>query len=614
MPAILILLLPGEAAARYNVSGVVEFSYRNYETEIGSDKISDNYFTQTYRANIGSFLWDPRFAVFNGGIGYNLISNGNGSDSRNLSYNLSTSFFPGMKISWDLFGTKDTNRVESNINIAGYETTTTSYGGTLRLNLNTGGRRGNNNNRYYNRYNNFNNNRGWSRIPLPDITLSRVHHESESLNTVNPLNETRDDTKASIQYRRNSRFTLVIDGGLEEYRNMKDNSSYDTSTASLSSDIQVSRDAELKLNGRLTDRTTTNIAGYDASRTSSNYSVALNFEEKEGVASFYRYDFSRSQIPGNDFESQRVQAQISYRFDEDLNFNTGVNYGVSDYTTTTAGGQEVKSTLETGGIQAGAAYHKLYTPGFLGPFGFNTDYGLNAGFSKLSGNAIAQEEGSGWYYANSVGLGLRSIGWKEETASLTYSYSNKRDQSPLNNDMELQSCSLSISTRRVPRTSINASGSYAVQHTRLENTNNLFMAQLDSNAQRRTMQYNVNAVYTASSYLRLQAGASRGDTTSVTSYSLSTLPSVIISQDDLFYGAAQFSYRFTRNVLFNAELREEYRSTKTTDTKAHQLNMNLNYRIRAIFINFEYRWRQDDPDNALKSTQQYYFAKLSRPF
>lgn len=618
LPALLILVFAGEARAQYRISGLVDFSYRHYESIIGDQKTSDEQFNQLYKAGLSNYLWDPRFLRFSGDVAYNLTSssanNNDGQDMRSLNYNLYTSFFPGMKISWDLFGTKATNRVESDTNIAGYETDTTSYGGTLHLHLGTRSGAGNNNNNRNN--NNFNNNQGWTRItPLPDITLSRIHTETESLSSVNPQEETRDNTKASLIYRYNSLMDIMFDGGLEEYKNLSTGASYDLGTANLTSLIRLSPGSDLNLVGRRTERTTANIPGYDSTVTDSDYSATLNFREKNGITHFYRYNYRTSQATGSDYTSQRAEAQIIYRYNTDLSFRGGVDYSVSEFLRKASLSlPEEKSRLETGGVLTGVSYNKLYTPQFLGPFGFNTSYDFTTGFAKLSNQNTVQEDGTGWYYSNSAGLGFRSVGWKEETASIGYLYSNKRDYSPINNDTEQHGYNLSVSTNRIPRTTVNAAGNYSVQKSRVD-TGGVFLTQGDSTKlQYRTVTYNINAVHSVTSYFRLTAGATRGNSTSLTTYTLSTLPSMIATEEERYYAGANFIYSFTRNVQFRASFNEEYRTVGAVDTTSHQANLNVDYRIRAIFISLEYRLRQDVPDNSLRTTQQYYFAKLTRPF
>ena len=91
----------------------VEFSYKDYETKSGDIKTTDSTWIQNYRLNMASFIWDPRFLVFNAGTSYSIYSNKNSSDSKALNYTLGLSFFPGRKISWELHGSKDINTIET---------------------------------------------------------------------------------------------------------------------------------------------------------------------------------------------------------------------------------------------------------------------------------------------------------------------------------------------------------------------------------------------------------------------------------------------------------------------------------------------------------------------
>ena len=222
--AAFILVIPDVAVSRYRVSGVVEFTFRDQTTKTGKATVFDQqYFTQYYRVNLQGPVWDPRFMRFSGGVGYNVYSYRGQADSDTVDYDLYTSFFPGMKISWDLFGRKNVQSVESFGSVAGYDIETTSYGATVKMNL---GRRGFGRN-YYN-----NNNNGNGRF-IPVITLSHIRTESESVSPINPLDETRDDTRASLSYRLNSKFNLYIDADREDFENTTSGSSYDRNAANL---------------------------------------------------------------------------------------------------------------------------------------------------------------------------------------------------------------------------------------------------------------------------------------------------------------------------------------------------------------------------------------------
>ncbi|MEK6697745.1 MAG: hypothetical protein AABZ10_01755 [Nitrospirota bacterium] len=607
---LIIFILPGSALSQYRISGVVEFTYRNLETKTGNSVSSNPYWTQTYRANLQGDVLDPRFMTFSGGAGYSVYTYKNAGNSSIVDYNLNTSFFPGMKVSWNLFGSKSVTTFESTALIAGYDVTTTTYGATLNLRL---GSRGKSNN-------NWSNASGNSGTLLPDITLSRIHSESESLGTVVPLRETRDDTRASLNYRFSSLADLHLDGAIEQYENQVSNSSYETKTASLLSNVRVSPGADLKLSGRVTDRQTDNVAGYNPNETIWAYNMTLDFKEKNGMRHYYMYDFSEQKSPTFDYKQQRAMARVVQKIREDWRIQGGVDYSLSDYVrepdTLIPGGE--KSRLETGGLLGGVAYTKKYTPAFLGPFTIDTNYDFTTGFSKLS-SETGGTEGGGAYYTNNVGLGIGSSGWKNETLSLFYNYTGRRDHSPVANDAWQHAYRFTVSTQRIPRTAIRGSVYYTTQENKSEagnihlTTQTFSNQQVTVNQQRRAWTYDLTAEHTVSTYLNLTAGASRGQTAS-TYYTLSTLPSLVNTDDTFYYGTANVTYPLTRHLVYRAQVREDYRKSATEDAEGRQVNMFLDYRIRQIFVTVEYRWRQDIPQNTLRTEQQYYYVKLSRPF
>ena len=607
----MMILSPGKAMALYNVSGVVEFTANRYDTWRGGEHTSYQTFGQLYQANLSGPILDPRFLNFTVGAGYTITNNNKVSDSTSLNYNISTVFFPAMKVSWTLYGSNTLNTVKDNSGFAGYDVKTINYGGDLNLRLSRNGS-GNNNN---NNNNNYSNRDGW-RIPLPDIFLSRSRTESESQNSANPLHETRDNTKASINYRLSAKQDLYLDGTMENYKDLINGSSYDSKTAQLNYHLSVSPGGDLSVDGRTTDRLTHNIANFDTHQEYNYYNALLSFKEKDRYAHYYRYTYGQQKIDGQDATAQRAETRVTYRLLPELQLIGGLDWTLTERAVAaTATTPEQSSKVETGGLTAGVSYVRIYTPQFLGPFGFKTGYDFMTGFSKVSGQTPGQPEGSGRYYGNNLTLGLMSIGWKDEAATLDYTFSNRRDDSPANNDFVQQSYRLSLSTKRLPRTSIVAQGSYVVSDYTTGYAYQLFAGIEGSNVKNRTLNYSINAVHAATYYLNLTAGASRGNSSSVNTYTLSTLqPSTYLYEDTSIYAAANINYNITRNMQYTAELREEMRSTKITDSEVHLIYMNLLYRFRSVFISIEYKWRQEAPDNDLRTTQSQYMAKLSRPF
>ncbi len=601
----------GEA---YNVSGVVEFSYRNYETKIGNSRSSQSTFTQNYQANIQDYLFDPRFLQFSAGIGYAVYNTKQNStpsqDSSTLNYNLNASFFPQSKINGTVFGNKTTATIQSNANIAGYDVTTSSYGASLSL-LFSGSRFGGNNNNN----NNYNNGRGYG-IPLPSITISHIHTDSDSESSSFPIHEKRDDTNGSLTYRFNPSFDLRLDGGLQSYQNEITGGAYDTKSANIASTINVSKDGELRLNGRITDTSTDAIAGFQADTKTHTYTAVLDFKEKDGWKQYYRYDNSGQETTSSEYTTQRAEANVAYRVLPEVQLRGGINYSTADlFTSATVSTPELQANVKQADVLAGASYQKSYALNMIYPFNFNTNYDFTFGYSKVESRMAGVEEGTGMYFTNQAGLGLSSSGWQKESLNMSYFIFSRRDDSPLSSDVFQQSFRFDFNTRRVTDTNIRAKVDYYSQENKNSASAIFSAAPLDTREQRRSFTYDMGADYYPIPNLTLSAGAQRGETKS-TFTTLSTLQPIssVSNIQNLYYASAAFNYAFTRNLLYRLNLREELSTTEVVDIRRHLVNMNLDYRFRQIFVNFEYRWRQEIPDNSQTTTQQYYFVKLSRPF
>ncbi len=612
-----VLVLSGEAHA-YAVSGLAEFSYRSYETKVGASKSSYQTWDQNYMANLAGHLIDPRILLFNAGVGFSDSHSSSGTDAQSLNYNLRASFFPGMYVSWDLYGSKTTTSIASPSSLDNYDVTSTSYGGALRLNL-ASGRGKRNNNNWANNNNNSNKFGGNDlRFLLPDITLSHDHTESESDRLPVPLRETRDTTKASLQYFTRAAFKLQLDGSIETYENLLSGAGYKSTTLTLDSYIRPSSGSELTISGRTTEREVDSIAGFSPTEKTQTMNVRYDVRGKNGVEQYYRYDFNKLERTNGYFTTQRGDAQIRYTIVPELKVFGGVEYGAAAYHSRDAAGAVTEYTTDSGGLVAGASFGKTYRPDFLGPFSFHTNYDFRYGFIDVS-SATAGTSGSGNYYTNNFGAGIASVDWKEENLSLDYSFNNKRDHSPNNNNSYQHTTRFAVSSRRIPRTTLRATASYYVQESESAIPNVFSGAATDTMQQHRAYFYDATADYAASSYLNFGAGASRGHNVNNT-YTLSTLTPVSINGqvtiEDVAFGTARFVYPFTRDLLYRADAREEYRSENVQDvvTRSHQLTTGIDYRIRKIYVNIEYRLRQDIPDNAQRVTQQTFLAKLSRPF
>ncbi len=605
-----VLTWPGNAAG-YNVSGVVEFTYRGYETRSGDDKISHHTWTQLYEAGISGDFLDPRLMKFTGQAGYTIYSMSDGPDSRMLNYSLNTHFFPGTKISWELYGNKAINTFQNESNIAGYDVSTTNYGGSLNLALSGLRSRGNRNN------NNNNNGGGWS-IPLPDILLSHNRIESESLSSKSPIHEIRDDTKARLTYRNNAAATIDLEAGRSQYNNLLHRGDYDETSVNLQSVVKAAPDVDLIVNGRMLNRDVENITGFSSSRSYS-FGALLDFQEKNRIRHFYRYSFDQQKTANSEGTAQSLEAQVQYRITPELRVLGGLNYRLAEskLSSTPPDG----SKFENGGLLLGASYFKTYKPEFLGPFSFNTTYNFNTGYSKLtslSDPADPSRNGSGVYYSNMLGLGLLSSGWQQDNISLDYSVTSKRDDSPLANDLLNQTFRASASTIRIPRTTLRAISAYQVQDAKAGTNGTFLVNQTNTASQGRTFTYDASADYRVTTYLNALLGAARAASTSTTqSFTLVALTpdqSVAKSYDTVYYGQLNYLYPIMRNLVYRATARDEYRHSQVLDSHNYQATMNLDYRFRQIILNFEYRFRQDIYEKSPRITQQYYYARLSRPF
>lgn len=604
----IIIIAPSAAVAQYRVSGLVEFSYRDYEVKTGDSKTSDVYWTQTYRANLSGPFLDPRFLLFNAGVGYNVIEYKGGADSTALDYALSSSFFPGRIVAWDLYGFKNTTDYNSPTNIVGYDVTTTTYGGVLYLNL---GRKGTAN---------FNN-RG-SSPDLPNFVFSYARLESDSQAALNPLQETRDNVTGSASYQVGNKLNLQLDAGLEKYENKINSSSYDTTTANLLSTARLGSDATLNVNGHFYDRQTDNFVGFETFAKVWSFDMLLNFRERDRWHHYYRYEYAGQKSQTNDLWRQKAEARVLYRVLPSLQVEGGADYYYSEYSaeaaiTPTGTSPETKSSLTSGGLLTGLLYNYTYKPAFLGPFAFNTGYEFQFGLSKYTDN-IGGPEGKGLYNSNNVTLGFTSSGWRNESLGLTYNYYSRNDNSPAENDSWLHSYRFNVGTRRIPRTNLYGYVSYISQSNRsaantLLNPVGTFVGAQNQSQDNRSFIYSASLDYLISSYFSFTATASR-DRSRSQYYTLSTLSSTAAFLENLYTATLNFAYPLTRSLIYRAAWYEEYRDSASVDRFTHEARMFLDYRLRQVFISLEYRWREVDPDVGQSIIQQYYYAKLSRPF
>lgn len=625
---VFILLAFSGPALAYRVYGVVDFTVRSYDTKTGDSRTSTFYWTQNYQANLAGTVWDPRFLQFNAGLGYQIYDADTGSDSDSLNYRLSTIFFPGRRASWQLYANKITTTVDgigdSGTSIAGYDIDTTTYGGILNLHLSSLGRNGNNNNY---RNNNNSNNYYRYRFPLPDITLSHMHTESESLSEYNPYHETRDNTSAQFSFSKNSSFDLKVGGELEDYEDTISGSSYSQKTAQMDSKITISKDDSLTLTGRFTDRLTENMTDFDTRYKTQNYSGLLKFREKERVHHYYKYDYRAEETDSLDYTAHNLTGAVVYKINAELEARLGADFNALDYESVDEDTGNQSSNLLAAGLLAGVSYSKQYKPDFLKAFFFKGGYDFVSGFEDYTDNISPEKSGSGLYYTNKLAFGIRSLGWARETLGFDYTFANKRDNSPLDNNAKSQALSLSFSSVRFPKTTINANVNYSSRRNTGDEGGAFLLGYSYSNAgfsqNERYYSYNFSVNHRFTNYFNATAGTTRGDTQS-NLYTLSTLstPSSTSSTSSMTtaeYIEATFHYPLTRRLITHFTARDEYRTTEdsvgeVSRSQARYATVNLAYRIRAVFINMEYRWRQDIPDDDARTLQQYFYAKLSRPF
>lgn len=623
-----VFLAPTLAHA-YTVSGVVDFTYTSYQIRTGNVTISNTTFNEHYQANVNGFIFDPRFLRLTAGVGYNRTHSKTNSDYNSMNYNVNASFFPGRMVSWDLYAGQSTIKIQNSSNIAGYDVDSINYGAALSLRLSKfrsrftnnnyiNNNNGNNNN---NSNNNSNNNqvgrRPWTGLSYPDIFITRDHRESESKSFQNPLHETRDNTTATIIYRINSTLDMRLSGTAEDFHDLRSSSSYKTRTADLFATVKVSPTADLKINGNRYERTVNNITGFDNSPTQSEkFGMHLDVREHNRIAQNYGYDYYNTNVGGADYTSQVVSGYVKYKLLPELALFGRLNYSESEYVReATALAPENSASMKSGGLSAGANYKKIYAPSFLDPFVLNTSYEFSTGATKMS-TLTEGDVGSGIYYQNTANFGLVSSGWKYENLGFDINYISRRDHSPLNNDSLLQSYRITANTQRLPRTVISANVAYRIRETSASSIAGVFSPVAEGSDQSsRSLDYSASVAHTLNQHVNLSAGATQGRSDSHTAYTLSNLTSDYHSKVLQTYAQALFNYAFTRDLRFNASIREEQRQTETAaDIISYQATIAINHRLRALAMSAEWRWREDITDHMPRVFQQSLMLKVARPF
>jgi hypothetical protein len=145
------------------------------------------------------------------------------------------------------------------------------------------------------------------------------------------------------------------------------------------------------------------------------------------------------------------------------------------------------------------------------------------------------------------------------------------------------------------------------------NFNDLLNKYQNTNYGRRVFTYQMTALYVVSSSLNVEAGASRGRT-STAQPTLSTLPVSPEPNDRLAYIGVNYASAITRRLTYRATARNEHRVANGDKSDMRTVEMNLDYRIRQVLVNFNYRWNAWTPENGLTTQVQSYYVRLTRPF
>lgn len=627
----IIATLPSEAYSQYKVSGVVEFTYESFSVKTGDVKTSDSRFTQNYQAGIITPFLDPRFLIISAGVNYSISSSSKSPDQTLLGYNIRADFFPGRMISWDIYGKRAVSSIDSKALISGYDVTTTEYGGTLNLNLSR--MSGPNGNNTANSNNNNNNSNQGRRIILPDFTLSRFHTEMDSTSSVNPLDETRDTTRATATYKiPNGNLTVQADGGIEDYENRQTGSSYESKSVNVFSNARITGSADLRLTGAVRDLSTNGISGFANSTSTQQYSATVDVHEHNRLSQMYRYDYFTMEQANQDFVKHNAETRLTYRLTTEVSLLGGASLGETTNTQNDPStGIYQKTEIVSESLLAGASYKKTFQPAFIEPFVLDTSYTLGMGMQDVSNTtnaATTDISGGGWYYTNDAMIGLNSSGWKQERLGMSYNYFNRRDNSPQHYNTERNSYTFQASTQRVPRTNINATGNYSSEHNTSEGADSSIfivtgagVVTVPNDRHTRSFNYSLTADHFLNEYLAFSAGATRGVTT-INNVTLSTLgpaPGVATSSgqaiENSYFGQATARYNFTRNLSGSLISRAERRTSRSNpDVTEYTGTASMLYRIRMINLSGEYRIREQHTDGSPNSLQQYYFIKLSRPF
>jgi hypothetical protein len=132
----------------------------------------------------------------------------------------------------------------------------------------------------------------------------------------------------------------------------------------------------------------------------------------------------------------------------------------------------------------------------------------------------------------------------------------------------------------------------------------------------RSLSYTISADHTLTSFLSLNAGASRAKTNSSTTFTLSNMPGDYDKIEERRYAGASFRYELSRNFTCRAAGRAEKRSTEPNvqEYTTYSASAGFDYHVRRLVLSSDYRFREETSTSQLRIREEVLYLKLSRPF
>lgn len=616
----------------YSVGGNIQLTYASLEKTVGDATGVSRMWSEQYAVSLSSPILDPRFLNLSASVNYSR-NHPYGSPTLSMTtYNMNAFFFPRRQISWNLFNAKTIANVPSIGANGGYDIVTTTYGGTMTLALSKGiGRRNSNTNNYFNNsYNNWNNNNNnnnnggrRTRLQLPDITLNATHIDALSQNTQAAVHETRDNAGANLFYKASPTTTVRLEEKTEKYNNLLSGMTYDLNTMDLYSTTNIVSSAILELVGRHSDRRFGQAASAGRTHTEgASYEAMLNMQGKGRLRHNYRYAYGDYKAPGSESITQSANANMSYGLLSWASFYGSAYANQSEVVTAATGTfPEQRSEVDSGGFSAGAdaGFSREYRPEFLSPFVLRTTYRFNTGLTAVSASGL-NSSGDGWQYTNNAGLGLFSTGWKKESLDSEYNYTNTRDHSPIQSNIERQTFRLSFTTTRIPYSDLRAFVNYAVAESTSTSVISLTNAAADANAtESRSLSYSVVFNHAVASWLKLaMQAAQQKNSTSSAIYSLATATTTVTPESISRQAGATLTanYSLSRHISLRGSAAVEWQKQLPggAESTTYSQTAGLSWQVRQINILGEWTRSEAIPDSGLRSEQQRLFVSASRPF